>query len=255
MTGVSCGICLRLVTGSECPSPASMALLPKCDQLHGLGELCEGDGECDTSRTANNCNGNGDVYERCDAASTMSQPPWSPPTGPASPPPPLPPPTPPQPPLEPLPECEAECDAGASCGVCLNMIPTAECPADAIVKQLPKCSAGLRPFELCEGDGECSTDRTANNCHGWRDVYVRDACTPAQGGISSAAPARLPEVIALGVCGALLIVVAAVMLIQRRSSAGRRSITTATRPKGVVELEQGGGQGSKAEALVVPSPL
>merc|ERR1719272_1532242 len=118
----------------------------------------------------------------------MSQPPWAPPAGPASPPRPLPPPTPPQPPLEPLPECDTECDAGASCGVCLRMI-TAECPADAIVKQLPKCSSGLRPFELCEGDGECSTDTTANNCHAWRDVYVRDACTPA-GPISGAGPPR-----------------------------------------------------------------
>ena len=67
-TGSSCGICLRLVGGSECPSIAAMEMLPNCDQLHAEGELCEGDGECGTAPTANNCNGNGDVYMRCTAA-------------------------------------------------------------------------------------------------------------------------------------------------------------------------------------------
>ena len=74
--GAACGICLRLVAKSACPSAASIHALPKCDQLHAVGELCEGDGECGTDKTANNCHINGDVYERCD--STMSQPPWAP---------------------------------------------------------------------------------------------------------------------------------------------------------------------------------
>ena len=38
---------------SDCPrSPAIR--LPNCDQA-GLGELCEGDGECDTGNHLNNC--------------------------------------------------------------------------------------------------------------------------------------------------------------------------------------------------------
>ena len=35
------------------------------------------------------------------------------------------------------------------------------CPGVEVVDALPKC-IGLRPGELCEGDGECGTDNSAN---------------------------------------------------------------------------------------------
>ena len=221
-TGSSCGICLRLVGGSECPSIAAMEMLPNCDQLHAEGELCEGDGECGTAPTANNCNGNGDVYMRCTAAPAagLRQPPWPPPAGPARPPPPRVPPSPPQLPLSPLSECAAPCDAGAECGACLQLVPAGECPAEAAVDRLPHC-VGLWPGELCEGDGECGTAKTANNCHGYRDVYKRAAC------VQPARPARSAE----GLREALMISAALLLLIivgVRSTVAGRLQSDTAT---------------------------
>jgi hypothetical protein len=202
--GSSCGICLRLVGGSECPSTDAMEMLPNCDQLHAVGELCEGDGECGTAPRANNCNGNGDVYMRCTAAPSagLRQPPWPPPAGPARPPPPRVPPSPPQPPLSPMAECAAPCDAGAECGACLQLVPEGECPAAAAaVDRLPHC-VGLWPGELCEGDGECGTAPTANNCHDYRDVYVRAACVPA---VSSGGADLLRDPLIAGVSAALLL--------------------------------------------------
>ena len=52
--GEACGVCLELVTSSECPSETEIAVLPTCDATHAQGDLCEGDGECGTARTANN---------------------------------------------------------------------------------------------------------------------------------------------------------------------------------------------------------
>ena len=222
-TGSSCGICLRLVGGSECPSIAAMEMLPNCDQLHAEGELCEGDGECDTVPAANNCNGNGDVYMRCTAAPAagLRQPPWPPPAGPARPPPPRVPPSPPQPPLSPLPECAAPCEAGAECGACLQLVPAGECPAEAAVDRLPHC-VGLWPGELCEGDGECGTAKTANNCHGYRDVYKRAACVQAARPARSAEMLREPLMISAALL--LLLIIAGV----RSTVAGRLQSDTTT---------------------------
>jgi len=266
MSGSSCGICLRLVGGSECPSTDAMEMLPNCDQLHAVGELCEGDGECGTVPTANNCNGNGDVYMRCTAAATMGlrQPPWPPPAGPARPPPPRVPPSPPQPPLSPMAECAAPCDAGAECGACLQLVPASECPAEAAtVDRLPHC-VGLWPGELCEGDGECSTAPTANNCHDYRDVYVRAACVPTAplaGGTD-----LLRDPLVAGAAALLLLLIIAGVAncrwrARHRLGGGRLGSTCAAAAAATTAvelehgLEHGGGQGSKAEALVVPSAL
>ena len=212
--GSSCGICLRLVGGSECPSTDAMEMLPNCDQLHAVGELCEGDGECGTVPTANNCNGNGDVYMRCTAAPGLRQPPWPPPSGPARPPPPRVPPRPPQPPLSPMAECAAPCDAGAECGACLQLVPAGECPAEAAaVDRLPRC-LGLRPGEVCEGGGECGTAQTANNCHGYRDVYVRAACVPAAPVVGGADLLRDPLIAGVSAALLLLLIIAGVRSIE-----------------------------------------
>ena len=268
--GSSCGVCLRLVGESECPSTDTMERLPNCDQLHAVDEYCEGDGECETSPTANSCNGNGDVYMRCTTPSMeLHQPPWPPPAGPTRPPPPRVPPSPPQPPLLPMAECSALCDAGAECGVCLRLVAARECPATvAVVDRLPHC-VGLRPGDLCEGDGECSTSATANNCHGHRDVYVRDPCVPAAVRAGDSDLLHGPLIACISAALLLLLILAGVANcrwrarhrlggVARRGGGGgaaTRSGTRTTATATVVELEYGGGQGSKAEALVVPSAL
>ena len=57
--GQSCGLCLVAVGPSECPSNPNIA---NCLSV-GLGELCEGDGECGTGNGLNNCGG-WDVYRK-----------------------------------------------------------------------------------------------------------------------------------------------------------------------------------------------
>ena len=57
--GQSCGLCLVAVGPSECPSNPNIA---NCLSV-GLGELCEGDGECGTGNGLNNCGGY-DVYRK-----------------------------------------------------------------------------------------------------------------------------------------------------------------------------------------------
>ena len=256
--GAACGICLQLVDKAECPSIAAMEQLPNCDRLHAVGELCEGDGECGTSKTANNCHGNGDVYHRC--TSSLHQPPWAPPSSPAGPPPPCLPPSPPQPPLPPLSQCGAtQCDA-SECGACLRLVNQTDapaCPGVEVVDALPKC-IGLRPGELCEGDGECGTSKTANNCHDHRDVYTREACVPE--GLAPAAPAT-PGALALGLAlgvGSLLFASGlALWWMARRSKRGRGPVTgslpTQRSARAVAGTQLPGAvleQGSKAEALV-----
>jgi len=156
--GDSCGICLEPVEPAGCPNASVIATLKRCNELHAVGEICEGDGECGTVRTANNCNEKDDVYRRC--ASSLHQPPWSPPSAAVLAPSPTRPPSPPQPPLSPLPPCTTlQCDAGAPCGMCLRTLRFSECPTEASALQLPQC-AGARPGERCEADGECGTSRT-----------------------------------------------------------------------------------------------
>jgi len=204
--GSECGLCLRAVTA--CPDGAIIAQLPQCNAVYAVGDLCEGDGECGTDRTLNNCGINHDVYERCD--SSLRTPPWPPPDGPASPPLPAPPPSPPMPPLLPLLPCApGVCVAGAECGLCLRHLNADECPTDDKVAELPGCFEDLALNAGCEGDGECGTDRTANNCGTYHnhDVYERVACIPSA---SSDPGSGSPPPDALGSTGVLLLSLAAV---------------------------------------------
>ena len=172
----ACGICLELLNASSCPLAASIDRLPSCDSVRDHGSLCEGDGECDTLRTANNCNGNQDVYRVC--STRLAAPPLLPPSEPAEPPKPPQLPPPPRQPSKPLPTCSSLCTAGKACGMCLNPY-NATCPDAVAVDALPRCIAGLvLPGGLCEGDGECGTSQLANSCNGWQDVYKREDCSP-----------------------------------------------------------------------------
>ena len=172
----NCPPCLRLVAESECPSTEAVGNeLPNCNnRALAVGGLCEGDGECGTSRTANNCFTAQDIYARC--PSSLPDPPFAPPAMPLRPPAPSRPPQNPQPPFSPLPLCTSTCDAGEACGLCLRTLRGRQCPGPIHADTLPPCDATVAPGDLCEGDGECGTDPTLNNCHGYRDVYRRDAC-------------------------------------------------------------------------------
>ena len=56
-------------------------------------------------------------------------------------------------------------------------VDSLSCPSEADVATLPNCYWAL-PGDLCEGDGECGTRKTLNNCHLKDDVYRRIACIP-----------------------------------------------------------------------------
>lgn len=59
----------------------------------------------------------------------------------------------------------------------------AACPSPIHADTLPKCDT-VAPGDMCEGDGECSTNPALNLCHGYRDVYRREACIPLLDGAS-----------------------------------------------------------------------
>lgn len=210
--GSSCGICLELIASGECPSAATVDLLPTCDNTHAVGELCEADGECGTSPIANNCRDKDDIYRRCQ--SDLNQPPWMPPAPPHLPPIPLPPPSHPMPPLVPMPPCDhldIMCTTGDACGVCLQPVDALLCPSKADVPALPDCSRVL-PGELCEANGECQTAKALNNCHTKDDIYRRAACTPPPGGRASSSGANaigaaLAGGVAIGAGSAALVTV------------------------------------------------
>lgn len=271
--GHECGICLQPVSAPQCPDEPSIAALPNCNELHDVGSLCEGDGECGTDRTINNCGRNHDVYQRC--ASELQQPPWSPPRPPTLPPAPLAPPSPPIPPLQPLPPCLPDaCIAGASCGICLRIAATSECPSHEKVAALPRCSDATRmkPGFVCEADGECGTDVTLNNC-AWHDVYVREACVPATQPALDEVECLIPEgcdpapgpkwPIVLGlVMGSLVLLALLAFLwfwhVKRRPRAEQahstRTSETAVQASNRVPLEvalQVAPGGGKADALIV----
>lgn len=230
--GAECGVCLRPFSvhqGQPCPSEQAIAALASCDATHQVHELCEADGECGTSRTLNNC-GSHDVYERC-LVPGLRQPPWSPPRPPAQPPNPAFPPSPPRPPFTPLQPCEpGVCVAGIECGMCLRRLGSnaddQPCPDEGKVAALPMCLTGMRLSAECEGDGECGTDRTLNNCL-WHDIYVREACIPPAPLTLTLAPSQPGPnggVIAVVVLGllALALALAAYCWVRRRSASGRR---------------------------------
>ena len=66
-----------------------------------------------------------------------------------------------------MPSCDYNmCHAGASCGICLQLLNTTDCPLPSRVQQgLQSCEPGdVSPGELCEGSGNCGTDNRAENC-------------------------------------------------------------------------------------------
>ena len=73
------------------------------------------------------------------------------------------------------------CPAGTSCGICLRESPRctgrschATCPSHILKQTAPACSsASVHIGDWCEGDGECGTNPTLNNCPGGYDVYQR----------------------------------------------------------------------------------
>ena len=64
-------------------------------------------------------------------------------------------------------------EVGTGCGLCLRLIDSRECPTEADITALPNCQDIHNVGDRCEADGECGTDRTANNCGVVHDVYER----------------------------------------------------------------------------------
>ena len=117
--GYACGVCLNVVVRSECPDRWAASIAADCINV-GFGKLCEGDGECGTSDSTDNCPSNQwsytagarDVYRRDHCVVTTPQ---------------IPAPSPPPP----SGACSALgdiCIAGSSCGMCLAAVQSAECP-------------------------------------------------------------------------------------------------------------------------------
>ena len=73
------------------------------------------------------------------------------------------------------------CHAGKSCGICLRESRrcterscNAACPSHVLKQTAPACSSSsVHIGDWCEGDGECGTNSTLNNCPGGYDVYQR----------------------------------------------------------------------------------
>lgn len=107
--------------------------LPKCDENAPLGQVCEGMGKCGTSNRLNNC-GLYDLYK-----------------------------------LMP----DVPCAPGDLKSVPTHQLPDeCEVPRDvSFLRSLPNCRS-TSPGELCEGDGECGTSNSLNNC-GKFDLYRR----------------------------------------------------------------------------------
>lgn len=87
--------------------------------------------------------------------------------------------------------------AGPCDDLCVDVLPGEWCPDGAENLNLPDCLA-VGVGQLCEGDGECATDDTLNNC-GTYDVYARVPCSEgrrSQGELmrlgATAAPAPPP---------------------------------------------------------------
>jgi len=153
--GKSCGRCLHAspkCTGTSCPTTCPVNMLnaksPPCSSPNvKVGDFCEGDGECGTSSSLNNCPGGYDVYQRKAD---------------------------PKAPVKPV-TTGIECDK--KCGRCFE--PATVCKASMKTAKAPNCaSAGIKVGDYCEADGECGTNSQLNNC-GPYDVYMRTAAPGA----------------------------------------------------------------------------
>ena len=153
--GKSCGRCLHAspkCTGTSCPKTCPQNMLspsaPPCSSpTVKPGMFCEGDGECGTTSSLNNCPGGYDVYKR------MANP------------------KPPPPPTK----AGVFCDK--KCGRCFE--PSTVCHANMKTAKAPNCaSKGVKVGDYCEADGECGTNSLINNC-GPYDVYLRTAAPGA----------------------------------------------------------------------------
>lgn len=154
------GFPLVPVAASDCPADPDMA---RCDAV-AAGELCEGDGECGTDSALDNCGGAYDVYRK----GTATVLPTSPPPTSMS--------------LASIPGKQACAD-----GLQLTPIAAADCPSDANIQPCDE----VAPGELCEGDGECGTDASLDNCGRAYDVY-RKAGGYGASSTASAATTRAP---------------------------------------------------------------
>ena len=165
---------------SECPDELDLV---NCEDP-GLeaGDFCEGDGECGTDKTVDNCSN--DIHQGADIYRVVS----ASGDGPAPEPEPVPAPAP-----RPAPQPQTG-SGGAGCpsleGLAKN---SPDCPEEL---DLVDCDdPSLKVGDLCEGDGECGTDKYIDNCkneiHKGADIY---RVLELGGGVVTApAPAPAPQ--------------------------------------------------------------
>eukprot|EP00039_Didymoeca_costata_P002425 m.60133 g.60133 ORF g.60133 m.60133 type:complete len:962 (-) comp11297_c1_seq3:79-2964(-) len=129
------GVCgsLSPIQRSECPVNGDIA---NCLDVR-YGELCDGDGECDTE-DVNNC-GNFDIYRKIALGPTTTTTITTVTTAPGT----------------------------SACGYPIP-VPRADCPTAPDIANCLDVNIG----ELCEGDGECSTTNI-DNCGEDFDIYIK----------------------------------------------------------------------------------
>merc|ERR1712048_576854 len=114
------GLSLSPVPACECPSNPDIA---NCDDV-SAGELCEGDGECGTDDSLNNCRSGSVLYDVYRKQATPAPPTPAPPT-------PAPPtPAPPPPPV-----------LACADGLSLSPVPACECPSNPDIANCDDVSA------------------------------------------------------------------------------------------------------------------
>lgn len=158
----STGCCVQALAGS-CPTYNELLVLANCNAV-GVGQLCEGDGECGTSNALNNCPVNWDVYTRVVC---------TPPPPPIPPPPPLPSPPPPPP--------QVECTGNMQwreCGSGCNSTCTEPSPM-CTMQCVPRCQCPLETpvwhdhLGTCGTTTQCLTPATSAASGGF---YANDPC-------------------------------------------------------------------------------
>ena len=125
---------------------------------------------------------------------------------------------------------------------------------------------------MCEGDHECGTDRTLNNCHEYRDVYIRTACAPPRAHDPPSTPRSRtfrPTVAADApiICGAVLLllsVLLAAIVARRRhrqpgTSSGPNAVSATTSRSATFAMARvppkTAGKAVAVETLVVGNEL
>ena len=170
--------CVQPHTGA-CPAYNILTYMEQCDTAE-VGSICEGDGECGTSNSLNNCQ-TWDVYTRILC-------------------PPPPPPQPPFPPASPAASPAASADANLTQDGCPELVPEEASSCPLPVDQPASAGSGCN-YDLycCPGGGHCSNLTTATCTAGtWQVVVNHALCLDALPFVPPAPPSPPPPSLTMG---------------------------------------------------------